>query len=66
MQLIFHVGANNEWECKESSALYLNEPGYYTVTFLTPTHPAEFTLNSRYIISEIDLEQLNERAKANN
>ena len=60
----FHVGINYEWECKEST-LYLNEPGYYTVTFLSPTHPAEFTLNATYIISEIDFEQLSERAKAN-
>ena len=56
----FHV-RTNKWECKESK-LYLNEPGYYTVTFLPPTHPAEFILNATYTISEIDFEQLSERA----
>jgi hypothetical protein len=60
----FHVGTNDEWECKES-ILYLDEPGYYTVTFLSPTHPAEFTFNATYITSEVDFEQLNERAEAN-
>lgn len=57
----FHVGTDNKWECKEST-LYLNEPGYYTIVYLPPTHPAEFTLNATYTISEIDFEQLNERA----
>jgi hypothetical protein len=60
----FHVGTNNEWECKES-ILYLDEPGYFTITFLSPTHPAEFTFNATYTTSEIDFEQLNERAEAN-
>ena len=60
----FHVGRNDEWKCKESK-LYLSEPGYYTITFLLPTHPAEFALNATYSIYEIDSEQLYERAKTN-
>ena len=59
----FHVGTDDDVECKEST-FYLDEPGYYTITFLAPTHPAEFMINATYRIHEIDSEQLNEIAKA--
>ena len=57
----FHVGTDGEWQCKESK-LDLEEPGYYTIYFLPPTHEARFVFNATYNVREIDTEQLQERA----
>ena len=60
----FHVGTDDEWQCKESK-LDLEEPGYYTINFLPPTHEARFVFNTTYNVREIDAEQLQERASEN-
>ena len=60
----FHVGTGDDWLCKESS-IHLTEPGYYTFTFLPPTHEAQFTFNATYDLHGIDTEQLQGQAAAN-
>ena len=56
-----YLGTNDEWQCKDS-VLSLEEPGYYTINFLLPTHEARFRFNTTYNVRKIDTEQLQERA----
>lgn len=49
----FHVGTNGKWQCTMKT-LDLDEPAYYTITFLPPTHEANFMFNSSYLLCEID------------
>ena len=60
----FHVGTNNERQCKDS-VLSLEEPGYYTINFLLPTHKARFCFNATYNVHEIDTKQLQRRMMNN-
>jgi hypothetical protein len=60
----FHLGSDDDWQCKESTLL-LDQRGYYTITFLPPTHEANFTYNATFTVSEIDSKQLHGRALTN-
>ena len=60
----FNVGISNEWLCT-STSLPIPEPGYYSITFLPPTHDAEFEFNATYNLNEIDTENLLKRATGN-
>ena len=60
----FHMGSDDEWQCKESTLL-LDQWGYYTIIFLPPTHKANFTYNATFTVSEIDSKQLYGRALTN-
>ena len=62
----FHLGirSDDEWKCKESTLL-LDQWGYYTITFLPPTHEANFTYNATFTVSEIDSKQLYGKALTN-
>ena len=60
----FHLGTDDEWLCKESTLL-LDQQGYYTITFLPPTHQATFTYTAIFSINQIDTKLLYRRVLTN-
>ena len=60
----FHPGSDDEWQCKESTLL-LDQQGYYTITFLPPTHETKFMYNATFTVHEIDTKLLYSRALTN-
>ena len=60
----FHVGTNNKWLC-DSTSFPIHERGYYSITFLPPTHEAEFVFNATYDLRVIDTQNLHKRAIGN-
>ena len=60
----FHLGTDDEWQCKESKLL-LDQWGYYTITFLPPTQEAKFMYNATFTMYEVDSKQLHRRALTN-